>query len=95
MLADRGYRVFGRRSRTAESEFAVPRACFPAVFDELAERLAAHGVTDGSLRVRFGAAEDAWLAMGQGRETAYLSASSPGGAASATFFGMLETVAAR
>jgi L-gulonolactone oxidase len=97
MLADRGYRVFGRRARLAgrESEYAVPRACFPAVFEELRERLAARDAPAGAVRVRFGAAEDAWLAMGQGRETAYLCASAPGVPAFEPFFGVLEFVAAR
>ncbi|HEY6797172.1 MAG TPA: FAD-binding protein [Kineosporiaceae bacterium] len=97
MLADRGYRVFGRRVRPAgrESEFAVPRACFPAVFEELRERLEARDAPTGSVRVRFGAAEDAWLAMGQGRETAYLCASAPAVPAFEPFFGVLELVAAR
>ena len=96
VLADRGYRVLGRRSRSArESEFAVPRACFPAVFEELAERIAGQPVPGGALRVRFGAPEDAWLAMGQGRETAYLCATAPVGPASQAFFRTLEAVAAR
>ena len=52
MLADRGYRVFGRRGRFdgLESEFAVPRACFPAVFDELAGRIAAEAVSGAAVR---------------------------------------------
>ena len=98
MLADRGYRVLGgRRARSPgrESEYAVPRACFPAVFEEVRERLEPHQRQAGSLRVRFGAAEDAWLAMGQGRETAYLSASAPGAAKFDPFFAILEAVAAR
>jgi len=96
LLADRGYRVLGRRSRSArEIEFAVPRGCFPAVFEELAERMVGHACPGGALRVRFGAAEDAWLAMGQGRETAYLCATAPAGPASAAFFRTLEAVAAR
>jgi L-gulono-1,4-lactone dehydrogenase len=98
MLADRGYRVFGRRTRTAgrEIEFAVPRACFPAVFDELRERIEAlQSAAVGALRVRFGAAEDAWLAMGQGRETAYVCATARDVRASEPFFGVLEAVATR
>lgn len=97
MLADRGYRVFGRRPRATgrESEYAVPRACFPAVFEELRERLLARPTGTGSVRVRFGAAEDAWLAMGQGRETAYVCASAPSGSAFESFFAVLDAVAAR
>jgi L-gulonolactone oxidase len=96
-LADRGYRVFGRRPRLAgrESEYAVPRACFPVVFEELRERIQVRPIPTGTVRVRFGAAEDAWLAMGQGRETTYLCAAAPDGAAFEPFFDVLDVVAAR
>jgi FAD/FMN-containing dehydrogenase len=45
--------------------------------------------------VRFGAAEDAWLAMGQGRETAYVCATAADVPAAEPFFAALEAVAAR
>jgi len=97
MLADRGYRALGRRGRPRgrESEFAVPRACFPAMVEELHERTATATPAGAALRVRFGAAEESWLAMGQGRETAYVCATVPSGRLAGPFLALLEAVAAR
>jgi L-gulonolactone oxidase len=94
---DRGYRALSRRPRPGEreSEYAVPRACFGAALDELRQWVDARRTVPGVVRVRFGPAEEAWLAMGQGRETCYLTATVPRGQPFEPLFEALDAVAAR
>jgi L-gulonolactone oxidase len=94
---DRAHRALAPRPRPVEreSEYALPRACFGAAFDEVREQFGAHQHPASSLRVRFGAAEDSWLAMSQGRETCYLSVVASRTQPYERLFTVLESVAAR
>src|SRR4051812_3145927 len=66
-FTERPYRALAPRAVRWESEYALPRACFGAAFEEVRALLKGEPARrTASLRVRFGAAEDAWLAMGQG-----------------------------
>jgi FAD-linked oxidoreductase len=97
-FTDRSYRALGLRRGPAarEAEFAVPRACFGAVFEELRARIdQSRPAPAARLRVRFGAAEDAWLAMSQGRETCYIGAHAWRDQPYEPYFAMLETIASR
>jgi len=97
-FTDRSYRVLGLRPGAAvrEAEYAVPRACFGAVFEELRDRIEQiRPAVPVTVRLRFGAAEDAWLAMAQGRETCYLAAQAWRDQPYEASFAMFESVAAR
>jgi FAD/FMN-containing dehydrogenase len=97
-FTDRPYRALGLRRGPAarEAEYAIPRACFGAVFEELRARMdQSRPASPARLRVRFGAAEDAWLAMSQGRETCYVGAQAWRDQPYEPDFAMLENIASR
>ena len=74
---DRSYRVFASHRAVVfrETEWALPRELFGDVFAELRSWLDRPGHEVGfPMEVRFGPAEDAWLAPSHGRETAWIAA---------------------
>jgi len=77
--SDRGYRVYPHERDVVfrESEWSFPREALLPVIDELTRWFARDGRHIGfPLEVRFGAAEDAWLAPSYGRDSCYVAAHS-------------------
>jgi L-gulono-1,4-lactone dehydrogenase len=74
---DRSYRVFASRRRVVfrETEFGVPLQALPEAFAEINSWLERPGHEIGfPLEIRVGAAEESWLSMAHGRQTAWISA---------------------
>jgi L-gulono-1,4-lactone dehydrogenase len=73
--SDRSDRVFcsERDTKFVEMEYAVPRDALMQAFDVVRTHCAEHGPLGMPVEIRVTVADDSWLSMGSGRDTAFIA----------------------